>query len=48
LEVFQGASCKGAPSSDWTAIDVSDRVFSTARDGDVVLVTTGDGTFTRE
>jgi competence protein ComEC len=46
--VFQGARCKGAPATDWTRLDVSDRVLSTARDGDVVLVTTGDGTFTRE
>ena len=48
MQVFQGASCKNGPPADWTTIDVSDRAFLTARDGDVVLVTTGDGTFARE
>lgn len=48
MEVFQGTSCKHARPTDWTTIEVGDRVLSTSRDGDVVLVTTGDGRFTRE
>lgn len=48
MEVFKGSSCKGASASDWATIEVSDRILSTARDGDVVLVTTGDGAFARE
>lgn len=48
MQVFEGTDCKAPGPKDWTTIDVSDRVFSTARDGDVVLVTTGDGEFARE
>lgn len=47
MQVFDG-DCKKPKPSDWVSIDVSDRVFSTARDGDVVLTTTGDGRFERE
>jgi hypothetical protein len=45
LEVFQGENCRKAQDGGWTTIDVSDRILSTARDGDIVLVTTGDGEF---
>jgi competence protein ComEC len=48
MEVFQGTNCKESSSTGWTTIDVSDRVFVTARDGDVVLVTAGDGQFAKE
>jgi competence protein ComEC len=49
LLAFDAAvSCKQATSDNWKAIPVSDRLFSTARDGDVTLVTTGDGVFVRE
>jgi competence protein ComEC len=41
-------SCKTASPSNWKAVPVSDQLFSTARDGDVTLVTTGDGVFVRE
>ena len=48
MEVFEGTSCRKAGATDWTTIAVDDHVLLTARDGDVRLVTTGDGTFTRE
>ncbi len=48
LQVFGGASCKDGGSADWSSIHVSDRLFSTARDGDVVLMTTGNGNFVKE
>lgn len=41
-------SCKAASPSNWKAVPVSDQLFSTARDGDVTLVTTGDGVFVAE
>ena len=44
LEVFQGKKCS---DGDWTTIDVSERILVTARDGDIVLTTTGDGEFFR-
>ncbi|MBX3187492.1 MAG: MBL fold metallo-hydrolase [Labilithrix sp.] len=47
LEVFDGI-CKKPKPGDWVSIDVSDRVFATARDGDILLTTTGDGQFVRE
>ena len=49
LLAFDGSvSCRDATSSSWKEVPVSDRLFSTARDGDVTLVTTGDGLFVRE
>jgi competence protein ComEC len=42
LEVFQGERCS---DSDWTTIDVSERILVTARDGDITLTTTGNGEF---
>jgi competence protein ComEC len=47
LEAYDGHSCKQGEGT-WTAVRVSDRLFSTARDGDVVLMTTGNGEFKRE
>jgi competence protein ComEC len=47
MQVFDG-DCKRPKPGDWVSIDVSDRVFATARDGDVLLTTTGDGQFVRE
>ena len=32
---------------DFVAVPTSDRLWATERDGDVVLVTTGDGVFRR-
>lgn len=48
MQVFQGTSCRTPGPKDWTTIEVSDHVLATARDGDVVLVTTGDGAFAQE
>lgn len=49
LIAFDAAvSCKGAGEDHWIAVPVTPQVFSTARDGDVTLVTTGDGIFKLE
>lgn len=45
MRVFQGTSCREQSPGDWVEVPVSDRLFATARDGDVVLTTTGDGRF---
>jgi competence protein ComEC len=47
LEAFDGDRCDRAQPSDWVRVPASDRLWSTSRDGDVVLRTTGDGTFER-
>jgi len=42
-------SCKTAPAGlAWLDEPASDRLWATSRDGDVVLITTGDGAFQRE
>jgi competence protein ComEC len=42
-------SCKTAPPDlPWLDEPASDRLWATSRDGDVVLITTGDGVFRRE
>ncbi len=44
-----GASgCKSAGPTAWRDVPVPSALWSTARDGDVTLVTRGDGTFIRE
>jgi competence protein ComEC len=49
IRAFDGkASCKKAGPAHWHDVAASDRLWSTARDGDVTLVTTGDGAFARE
>jgi competence protein ComEC len=45
---FGGERCDHAQATDWSAVPASDHLWATERDGDVVLTTTGDGTFTRE
>jgi competence protein ComEC len=40
-------TCRRARPEDWTEVAVSDRLYSTSRDGDVHLETRGDGLFTR-
>jgi competence protein ComEC len=45
IEAFDGDRCDRAVPSDWIAVPASDRLWATERDGDVALVTTGDGTF---
>jgi competence protein ComEC len=48
LRAFDGVRCARATPSDWIEVPTSDRLWATERDGDVVLTTTGDGTFVRE
>lgn len=49
LRAFDGqVSCRGNTDSHWVDVPVHDRLWSTARDGDVTLTTTGDGSFVRE
>jgi competence protein ComEC len=44
VEAFDAkVSCKGADDSHWQTTATSDRMWATERDGDVILVTTGDG-----
>lgn len=46
---FDGlASCRRAGETHWTRVASSDRLWSTSRDGDVTLVTYGDGEFVKE
>jgi competence protein ComEC len=47
LRSFDGERCDRAAPEDWVVVPASDRLWATARDGDVVLVTTGDGAFRR-
>jgi len=42
------ASCKGSTDAHWREVPASDRLWATERDGDVVLTTTGDGTFVKQ
>jgi competence protein ComEC len=48
LHAFDGDRCAGSQASDWDDVPVSDHLWATERDGDVVLSTTGDGVFVRE
>lgn len=50
VRAFDGKRCEGSrdAASEWSDVPSSDRLWSTARDGDVVLRTTGDGVFERE
>jgi len=48
LKAFDGERCDRATPSDWLEVPTSDRLWATERDGDVVLTTTGDGTFLKE
>lgn len=48
LKAFDGTRCANATPADWIDVPTSDRLWATERDGDVVLSTTGDGTFTRD
>jgi competence protein ComEC len=47
LTAFDGTRCDRATDAEWVAVPVSERLWATERDGDVVLVTTGDGVFKR-
>ena len=48
LESFDGARCDRATAADWLAEPVSDRLWATERDGDVVLGSSGQGVFVQE
>ncbi len=48
LHAFDGNRCAASRAGDWVELPVSDRLWATERDGDVVLSTTGDGVFVRE
>ncbi len=49
IRAFDGQiSCRGETGANWLDVPASDTLWSTARDGDVVLSTTGDGIFTKE
>jgi competence protein ComEC len=48
LRVFDGKAKCTAKSRDWVDLPVSDSLWATSRDGDVTLVTRGDGIFARE
>jgi competence protein ComEC len=47
LEAFDGDRCDRAQPSDWVRVPGSDRLWSTSRDGDIVLRTTDNGVFER-
>ncbi len=42
------ATCRRSHGGGWVSVPVSDRIWATERDGDVVLTTRGDGLFERE
>jgi competence protein ComEC len=48
LSAFPGGRCEHAKDASWVSVPSSDRLWATERDGDVVLTTSGDGTFARE
>jgi competence protein ComEC len=45
IRAFDGERCDRARPSDWMDVPASDHLWASERDGDVVLTTTGDGTF---
>ena len=47
LESFDGARCDRATAADWVTVPSSEHLWATGRDGDVVLVTHGDGVYER-
>ncbi len=49
LPAFDGeVLCKGASADHWPQVKISDRLFATQKDGDIVLTTLGDGEFKKE
>ena len=48
VKAYADAKCASPNQAGWIDAPASDRLWSTARDGDVVLVTTGNGVFVRE
>ncbi len=47
LPAFDGAQCGRAQAAEWVAVPAAENLWATERDGDVVLTTSGDGTFVR-
>lgn len=47
LRAFDGEKCKEETVDAWRDVPTPKSLFATARDGDIRLVTHGDGTFTR-
>ena len=47
LPAFDGERCDRAVPADWVSVATSDALWATERDGDVVLTTSGDGSFRR-
>ena len=47
LAAFDGDRCSRSQPADWTMVPSSDALWATERDGDVVLTTSGDGSFHR-
>jgi competence protein ComEC len=47
IGAFDGVRCDRATPEDWVWLPASERLWATERDGDVVLVTRGDGVFRR-
>jgi hypothetical protein len=47
LRAFDGERCDRAVPADWVPVATSDALWASERDGDVVLTTTGDGSFRR-
>jgi len=47
LVAFDGERCDRATPDDWEAVPASARLWALERDGDVTLVTAGDGVFER-
>ena len=48
LRAYAEHKCASPNAAGWSDVPASDRIWSTARDGDVTLVTSGDGSFARE
>jgi competence protein ComEC len=48
VDAFDGERCDRSVPSDWVAVSTSQFLWATERDGDVRLVTTGNGAFHRE
>jgi beta-lactamase superfamily II metal-dependent hydrolase len=47
IRAFGGKRCPDQTDADWHEVPASARLWSTSVDGDIVLRTSGDGTFTR-
>ena len=48
FDTDQRVACAKSSDANWVDVPASDNLWATERDGDVVLTTTGDGTFVRE